>query len=54
MPSGMGLLEEPIDTIFPCVAGLDVHKATVVACFRRLVANGQLTREVRTFSTMKG
>jgi transposase len=32
------------------VAGLDVHKATVVAC-ARLVAGRKLTRECRTFAT---
>jgi len=52
MSSGVGLLEEPMDTIFPRVAGLDVHKATVVACLRRLEPNGRCTQEVRTFSTM--
>ena len=32
------------------VAGLDVHKATVVAC-ARLVVGRKLTRECRTFAT---
>lgn len=32
------------------VAGLDVHKETVVACVRHMV-NGTVTREVRTFGT---
>ena len=30
--------------------GLDVHKETVVACLR-LVSDGQVTTEVRTFQT---
>jgi len=30
--------------------GLDVHKETVVACLR-LVADGKVTTEVRTFQT---
>jgi transposase len=30
--------------------GLDVHKATVVACLRR-VSDGKVTTEVRTFQT---
>ena len=30
--------------------GLDVHKATVVACLR-LVSDGKVTTEVRTFQT---
>jgi transposase len=33
------------------VAGLDVHKATIVACVR-LVAGGKVTRECRSFETM--
>lgn len=32
------------------VAGLDVHKATIVACVR-LAAGGQVSRECRTFTT---
>ena len=31
-------------------SGLDVHKETVVACVR-LVLDGKITREVRTFET---
>ena len=31
--------------------GLDVHKDTVVACLR-LVSNGKVTTEVRTFRTI--
>ena len=31
--------------------GLDVHKETVVACLR-LVADGKVTTEVRTFQTI--
>ena len=30
-----------MDIIFPCCAGLDVHKKTVVACIRRLGPEGQ-------------
>jgi transposase len=41
-----------METIFPCVAGLDVHKASVVACLRRLTPDGGCTKEVRTFSTV--
>ena len=33
--------------------GLDVHKETVVACLR-LVSDGQVTTEVRTFRTTTG
>ena len=34
----------------PNCAGLDVHKDTVVACSRRVIA-GKVVREVRTFKT---
>jgi len=33
--------------------GLDVHKETVVACLR-LVSDGKVTTEVRTFQTTHG
>jgi len=39
-----------MDVIYPCCAGLDVHKESVVACVRRVTA-GKITREVRTFET---
>ena len=35
-----------------CCCGLDVHKKTVVACLVRAGADGQHSREVRTFATM--
>jgi transposase len=41
-----------MDTIYPCCAGLDVHKKTVVACIRRLEPDGQVTTWTRTFGTM--
>src|SRR4051794_6732301 len=41
-----GAMEVP----YPRCAGLDVHKATVVAAVR-LVAGGKVAREVRTFAT---
>ena len=31
--------------------GLDVHKDTITACLRRLVAPGQVTKELRPFGT---
>jgi transposase len=43
-----------METLYPCCAGLDVHKKTVVACVRRLGPNGQVQRQVRTFGTMTG
>lgn len=39
-----------MEVLYPHCAGLDVHKATVVACARHMV-NGAVTREVRTFGT---
>lgn len=41
-----------MEALYPCCAGLDVHKKTVVACVRCLSAGGRLAKEVRTFSTM--
>ena len=43
-----------MDTLFPRCAGLDVHKADVVACLRAIGPGGRPTKEVRTFSTMTG
>jgi transposase len=40
-----------MDVLYPRCAGLDVHKASVVAGIRLAVANGQAATEVRTFST---
>src|ERR1700738_5328148 len=39
-----------MDILYERVAGLDVHKDTVVACVR-IVADGQTKRECRTFAT---
>ncbi len=41
-----------MQAIYPCVAGLDVHKKTVVACVRRLDGCGQVRKQVKTFGTM--
>jgi len=41
-----------MDAIYPCVAGLDVHKKTVVACVRRLDGRGRVSKQVKTFGTM--
>jgi transposase len=43
-----------MDTLFPRCAGLDVHKADVVACLRAIGPGGRPTQQVRTFSTMTG
>src|SRR5215469_2000026 len=39
-----------MEVLYPHCAGLDVHKDTVVACVRHMVA-GTVKREVRTFKT---
>jgi transposase len=41
-----------MDSVYPCCAGLDVHKQTVVACVRRLDGKNVVHKEVRTFGTM--
>ena len=43
-----------MDLLYDCVCGLDVHKATVVACVRRVTSGGKIRQEVRTFGTMTG
>ena len=40
-----------MNLIHTCCAGLDVHK-TVVACIRRVSADGSVNSQVRTFGTM--
>ena len=42
--------EEIMEVIHPRCAGLDVHKATVVACVR-LAEGGQVSLSVRAFGT---
>src|SRR4051794_23444177 len=42
--------EGAMEVLYPRCAGLDVHKATVVAAVR-LAADGKVAREVRTFAT---
>jgi len=41
-----------MEAIYKCVAGLDVHLKTVVACVRWLDDKGRLHKQVRTFGTM--
>ena len=43
-----------MDTIFENVAGLDVHRKTIVACVRRSQPQGGIVEQVRTFGTMTG
>jgi len=45
------MIRKVMDAIYQCVAGLDVHQETVVACRRRLIGNGQAELEIRTFKT---
>src|SRR5689334_2989619 len=42
----------PLDIIIPCCAGLDIHKKFLIACRRRLLADGRTQSETRRFSTM--
>jgi transposase len=39
------------EVIHRCCCGLDVHKDTVVACVRRMAANGAIEQELATFPT---
>jgi transposase len=41
-----------MDLVYPCCAGLDVHKETVVACVRRAESKGKVQPQTRTFGTM--
>src|SRR6266568_7591812 len=50
MPAARTVEEKSMDVLYERVAGLDVHKDTVVACVR-IVAEGKTKRECRTFST---
>src|ERR1700677_3090722 len=40
-----------MDIIFGNVAGLDVHKETIVACVRQLQPRGSIVESVETFGT---
>lgn len=40
-----------MEILYASCCGLDVHKDTITACLRRLVAPGQVTKELRTFGT---
>lgn len=40
-----------LSVLYACCAGLDVHKATVVACLLLTSPSGKVTKEVRTFAT---
>src|SRR5436309_2605040 len=49
-----GIREGAMDLIYRNVAGLDVHRKTVVACVRRVEPQGRIREHVRTFGTMTG
>ena len=54
-PSAGQILKKRVtdmNVIHTCCAGLDVHKKTVVACIRRVSADGSISSQVRTFGTM--
>jgi len=40
-----------VEIVYSCCAGLDVHKATVVACVRHWTGTGPTRHETRTFGT---
>jgi transposase len=50
MPAARTVEEKIMDVLYERVAGLDVHKDTVVACVR-ILADGKTKRECRTFAT---
>jgi len=41
-----------MENVFPCCAGLDVHKESVEACVRRVEANGRLHQQTHHWGTM--
>lgn len=43
-----------MDVLYPICCGLDVHKATVTACLRRVGQGGRVTKETRTVGTTTG
>ncbi len=40
-----------MEILYALCCGLDVHKDTITACLRRLVAPGQVSKELRSFGT---
>jgi hypothetical protein len=40
-----------LSVLYPCCAGLDVHKATVVTCLLLTAPSGKVSKDVRTFGT---
>src|SRR3989442_5497852 len=52
MSSGGGRKEPIMENVFPCCAGLDIHKKSVEACVRRLEPAGPLHHQTRHWGTM--
>src|SRR5229473_4239626 len=52
MSSGAGVQETIMENIFPCCAGLDVHRDSVEACVRRIEPNGRWHQQTRHWGTM--
>jgi len=52
MSSGAGRKEPIMEHIFPCCAGLDVHKESVEASVRRIEPTGRLHQQTRHWGTM--
>ena len=40
-----------MDVLYPICCGLDVHKASITACLRRVGQRGRVTKETRTVGT---
>jgi transposase len=41
-----------MENVFPCCAGLDVHKESVEACVRCVEPNGRLDQQTQHWGTM--
>jgi transposase len=52
MSSGAARKEPIMEDIYPCCAGLDVHKESVEACVRRMEPRGRLHQQTRHWATM--
>jgi len=52
MSSRAGRKEMSMENVFPCCAGLDVHKESVEACVRRIEPKGRLHQQTHHWGTM--
>ena len=41
-----------MQVLYKCCCGLDVHKRTIVACLLSIGADGEMSKQIRTFRTM--